>query len=599
MEHNELDHRSSGRPNAEEEIIQARRLMESGDFVHALRHLGDAVVSNPRLPAVSEVLTEFVSRVGSTESALVQLDQVDGQDFVGTVALRAQIYALANRWDEAIPSLFEIVARAPERPWLDAAWFQGEDLAVQVSPDTISESIARLSARVGDPVAENEQASLLPALNLVRAVISHHPRNPSLLWHGSTLARRLAAFDDAIGWAEQSFSLQPTHEAAVAKGFALRSAGRLEEALDSWLLEAKRIPDSPDLYLDIAELLAAVGRPTEGLEWAERVIAQNSQHHKAVAIAHRLRYAADQDVRHLIALAQDAHGQSKDDYSTAVLARETEARPWLGRITLPQESVINVLTKVLEKQPPSPDLPIELTVSAVEPPSALLALYSAFPKAQVSVAAVPKPDARKPLKRVRHTVWKYSKTTAKPAVSPPSSEASEAIRQLASIRWLSPLEAYGRAASLAKFDPKDLLGVLVHPPEPRDDEIGRTMRGQAPELWLRAVQVWACLGIARHQAETPWASSRRRQILDDLLNGPEDWVSEAAGFAIVAAVWDDPSIIKDAQDLVVHRMFAAIQASQQREVTILGSFCHLVLTLPGLHEQVSGLARDILASLSK
>jgi hypothetical protein len=111
---------------------------------------------------------------------------------------------------------------------------------------------------------------------------------------------------------------------------------------------------------------------------------------------------------------------------------------------------------------------------------------------------------------------------------------------------------------------------------------------------VRGVQAWACLGLAHHRADEPWPSSRRREVLADLLDGPEDWVSEAAGLALVATAWVDPTTRADVQRLVVRRMLDAAKARQSREVTVLASLCELVLAVPDLDDRFAALARDLL-----
>lgn len=61
----------------------------------------------------------------------------------------------------------------------------------------------------------------------------------------------------------------------------------------------------------------------------------------------------------------------------------------------------------------------------------------------------------------------------------------------------------------------------------------------------------------------------------------------------------NPSAHKDVQELVVRRMFEAIEAYRSREVTILISLCELVLITPELPDQVAALARDVLAMREK
>ena len=90
----------------------------------------------------------------------------------------------------------------------------------------------------------------------------------------------------------------------------------------------------------------------------------------------------------------------------------------------------------------------------------------------------------------------------------------------------------------------DLLGVLVHPPAlPSEDPSGWPM-------WIRSLQVAACLGIAHHRTDEPWQSSTRRRVLSVLVYGPEDWVTEAAMLRWVATAWVDPTAREDVAGLV-------------------------------------------------
>jgi tetratricopeptide (TPR) repeat protein len=592
LDHDELDHCSGGQPDAEGEVAVARLVMDSGDLPHALRHLADALALDPRLPDTHEALAEFAARAGGPAQALEYFDEDEG--FIGTVAARAHVCAAAGRWDEAVQMLLTVAAHEPQRPWLDVAWLQRTDLPVE--PGALAIALGQMAQRLDDPVDEDEREPLMPALELLRATVTQHPGHAMLLWCGSMLARRLGAFDEAVSWADQSFRIEPTHQAAVMKGYALRTAGRPEEALAVWQDEAARTPEDLDLYIDVADLLGTLERPEEGLEWAQRVVSLDPTHSRAVPTTHGLRYAIDGDVRHLITLADEVRDQP-DSYAATVLAHHSSSRPWLGVVPDAQEAVINVLRQVLEQNAPSPDLTMSMTLSALEPPSAFLTLRSAFPLANVDVDGVPEPDIRLPPLPVEHVVWEYDDKQARPAVPPPAGEVAEAVRRVSMIRWLSPPEAYDAAVILSGLDPAQLMSVLVHPPAPPADELGDILGRHAPHLWVRAVQTWACLGIAHHRSDEPWLESQRRVILADLLNGPEDWVTEAAAFAMVVTAWVNPDARADVQRFVVRRMLDLIEASRTRDVTILASVCQLVLIIPELTGEFAELAGDVLASM--
>lgn len=111
------------------------------------------------------------------------------------------------------------------------------------------------------------------------------------------------------------------------------------------------------------------------------------------------------------------------------------------------------------------------------------------------------------------------------------------------------------------------------------------------------MQVWACLGLAHHRTDEPWAVSRRRSLLVDVLNNAEDWVCEAAALAIVATAWTDPAVRKDAAGLVGRRLLDALEARRSRVVTLTWSLCHLALATPELIPQVAALATDVLRTI--
>ncbi|MGW3245886.1 hypothetical protein [Streptomyces sp. NPDC001070] len=585
-------HDDGGRLEAEGEVATARIALAGGDLAHAARHLEDALARDPGLPEIHEALAEFAARVGGAEAALTYFAP-DERAFIGTVAARGHLCAVAGRWDEAVGLLAQCAGHEPQRPWLDVAWLRRPDIVELVGPDTVAHAAARVAPQLPDPVDEERRGPLLPLLDLVRATAARHPDHTMLLWCGSTLARRMGRAEEAVAWARRSYELEPCHPAAVMLGYALRSAGRPEEALDVWQREIARDPSDLDLYVDVAELLQSLGRPAEGVEWAERALAADPAHPKAGPAAHALRHAADPDLRHLVALADHLRAEPGHGYAADLLARLSQGRPWLNWVPGGNEAIVSLLHRALQQSVPA-DAKLTLTVSALEPPSALLALRTAFPHAETDTQSVPEPDLRIAPRPVEVALWAYEGTKARPAVRPPSPEAAEAVRRLAWHGWPHLVAAYDEAVALSGLDPDDLLGVLVHPPAPREDDLGRALAAQAPDLWIRSVQVWACLGLAHHRADEPWAVSRRRALLADVLNNAEDWVCEAAALAIIATAWTDPAVRKDAAELVGRRLLDALEARQSRVVTLSWSLCHLALATPEMIPQVTALATDVL-----
>jgi hypothetical protein len=149
-----------------------------------------------------------------------------------------------------------------------------------------------------------------------------------------------------------------------------------------------------------------------------------------------------------------------------------------------------------------------------------------------------------------------------------------------------------QAEPLGALPLADLLGLLVHPPQAPDIQRYQILATSDPAYWYRLLQPWVCLGILHHEKEQPWATSTRRQVLVDLAFGVEDWVSDAALFALVTAAFRDPAVRDEVRDLVAERLLAATRAP--RPVTIWTSLAHLMLITPGATEDQKSLATAVL-----
>ncbi|MEU3457988.1 tetratricopeptide repeat protein [Micromonospora sp. NPDC006766] len=181
-----------------------------------------------------------------------------------------------------------------------------------------------------------------------------------------------------------------------------------------------------------------------------------------------------------------------------------------------------------------------------------------------------------------------------PTLPAPSAEAVERIQHLVHPAWPHPPAAYDAAVGLATLDLDDLLGLLAHPPEAPATALGRVLAGQDPSLWVRCVQVWACLGLLHHRTDEPWAESSRRRVLLELVAA--DWIAEAALFALVTAAWVDPAVRADVAAVVAGRLADAAAVARERPVPIVVSLAHLALATPNLAPATRELARELISS---
>jgi tetratricopeptide (TPR) repeat protein len=569
--------------SAEGELALMRLALDDDELPHAAHHLAGALAYAPDLPEVHEALAGLVARLGP---AAPELFPLDGQVFVGAVAARAHVLAALDQPDEALQLLVSATRHQPDRPWAAVPWVTAPELAARLDPTGALHTFAGLARALPDPVPEPDRVPLLPYLALARQVVRAYPARGTLLGAASAIARRLGATDDAVAWARAGAAATPSSMTEVWLGYAYRAAGRVNDAVAAWQRALRHDPLNFAVYADIAGLLADAGRLDEAIRWTDRALEADPTYDCAVHTAARLRYRHDGDVAHLVALADFIRTQPEESHEHTDLEQACADRVWLGAVAVPSESCVNALNQALEREANLSGG--RMTISDMEPPSALALLHRTVPGLTIEVARVSEPDLRTPLRPGAVRLFEFDGTTPRPVPAPPSPAAVERLRGVVSFPYPHPPAAYDRAVSLAGLPLDDLVGLLVHPPEPEGRFVGY------PGTWVKCVQAWACLGVLHHRADQPWATSDRRTALVDLAFGVEDWTTETALFALAVAAWVDPAARTDVATLVSERFLAAAEAYRRRPVTILPSLARVALATPELPDAVRDLARRAL-----
>ncbi|SCE81122.1 Tetratricopeptide repeat-containing protein [Micromonospora viridifaciens] len=518
--------------SAAEELALARLALAEGDLPHAAGHVAAALVQAPTLPEVHETLARLAAVSGND----LELFPLGHRAFVGAVVARAHLLAAAGRPAEGLDLLAAATGHAPAADWAGVPWVTAPDLPERLDPERIARILMQLCAAVPDPVPRRLRDPLRPYLTLARNAVTVHPDHPLLLGAASALARRVGEAALAVTWAARGVRAEPSKLGEVWLGYAYRSAGRIRAALAALGRAVAHDPDDLAVYADIAGTLADHGRLDEALDWIDRALAKDPTFDCAVHTAHRLRFQRDGDVAHLVALADFVRDHPDDSHEHGDLAECCRGRPWLGQLT---------------------------------------------------PAGGPVPD---PLRAAA------AGTTVAPTLPAPSAEAAERIRQLAHPAWPHPPAAYDAAVGLATLELADLLGLLVHPPEAPATALGRVLAGQDPSLWVRCVQVWACLGLLHHRTDEPWAGSTRRRVLLELVRDVTDGVAEAALFALVTAAWVDPAVRPDVAGVVAERLADTAALGRERRARIAVSLAHLALAAPDLDPATRDLARELITS---
>lgn len=556
---------------AEGELSMARLALDEGDRQHAANHVARALVCSPALPEVHELL----AALGDPE-----LFSVEAPVFLGDGVARAHLLAARGEEAEALEWLVSAQCADPRSAWADVPWVRDPAVAKRLTPERVIQLISQLYGVMADPVPEADRAPFQPYLDVVDAALKAFPVAAGLLSSASIFVRRMGDPERAADLAQRSMRILPSFHAAISLGYAYRSLERIEDTERAWIRALDYQPDNLAVFTDIAELLEKAGRREEGLAWVERALAKDPQDESAFPTACGMRFRQDKDIAHLVALADYLREHPDNQHAASVLAWTSGSRYWLSEIPRTYEAIINMLPQALEGSAVS-----SIALSSPEPPSALLAFSRAAGGCDVQVSERPEPDAWSPVPGTfgpdgpKIAVWTVD---GAPAVEPPS--AVDAVCDLAASQWRHLPDLFDDAVRLAGLPLAELLGVMVHPPAP--DEAADWPR------WLRSVQVAACLGIAHHQPDQPWADSVRRSVLFDLAFGVEDWVSEAALLAMVATAWVDPAARSDVANLVATRFMSAVEAAQQRPVSIDDNLALLVLAAPQMPQEVTSLAID-------
>ncbi|MDM4720605.1 tetratricopeptide repeat protein [Micromonospora sp. WMMA1363] len=572
---------------AAEELALARSALADGDLADAATHVAGALAQAPTMPEVHEVLARFAAADGGG----LDLFPLRHNVFVGTVVARAHLLAAAGRPAEGLDLLVAATGHAPATPWAEVPWVTAPDLAERLEPDRIARILMQVCAATPDPAPRSGRTALAPYLALARNAVTVHPEDALLLGAASALARRVGEVEFAIRWATRGVRVEPSKIGEVWLGYACRSAGRIREALAALERAVGHDPDDLAVYADIAGTLADHGRLDEALVWIDRALARDPSFDCAVHTAHRLRFLRDGDVGHLVALADFAREYPDDSHEHADLAEACRSHPWLGQVTPAVGPTVDALRAALADDRRGLGTAVRLVSPA--PPSALRTLASAAPRLRVEVTDGPGPDPREPRRATGRRLWRYEGDAVTPALAAPSPDAAEHLRQFVHPAWPHPPAAYDAAVALATLDLADLLGLLVHPPAAPPTALGRVLGEQDPTLWTRSVQVWACLGLLHHRTDEPWPDSTRRQVLLDLVWGVEDWITEAALFALVTAAWVDPSVRPDVAAVVAERLADAAHTARDRTVPIAASLGHLALATPDLDPAARALARTL------
>ena len=557
------------REEAEGELALARIALADNDLQHAAHHLAAAIELAPGVPEAHELLAALAARTPDGGLSLFPLD--GEQRRLGDIVAHAYLIGPRDP-DSALVMLASATGFRPDQAVGRHGVAAGAGRR-RVQPRCARPGVRQGDARAADPDARRAAAGQLRLFRPGPAGGAGVPGARAGARHGRRIARRLGPLSDAVRWGERAFQLEPGKLTAVWYAYALKAAGRLDEAL-AVMTEAQRSnPFDLDLSSDIASWLTAAGRLDEALEVIEAAMAVDPTYDCAVHTAHRLRFLRDGDARHLVALADFMRETPPSTHDHSDLADCCEDRDWLGQPAAATEACVNTLYQI-------PD--VQRATAAVH--EVLRGRAGGAQRRGRPAPAVPRHRDR--YRRPR--AGRHDRGPACPAVHCGGTTGSSRRpayrrrRRAAPRCWPTSRRACGRTrwpptamrCRCGELPAADLRALLVHPPARPDSWSGDTFG----VWWVRSAQVFACLGLLHcEEAGDPAA---RRALLAEIAWGVEDWTTEAALFALVTAAWVDPSCRDEVAAVVGDRFVAALRASRDRVVTILGSLAILVRITP-------------------
>jgi tetratricopeptide (TPR) repeat protein len=596
------------RVEAEGELAIARLHLDGGDAEHAAVHVAQALHHDPAFEQSYAMIDELAGYAAGLEE-LAHWFTIGEPMYLGGAIALAVLRAKAGQHAMALEIIGRITAMRPDLPWCAAPWF-GPHLARRVTSREAAVAISHFAGGLPDPAPEDLAEIQAPWLEFARAVAAQPETTAQSLAILSTLARRIGGVGEAIAWCTRAEMMDRSGAAkgenqsgALMLGFAYRSAGRPDEALEAWERAIALDPYNIDLYIDMAETCMQQDDYVQAIRWADRAMGYDPEHVKprAVRLSALYTHSDYTDGAALAALQQLSRENPEHPYPRHLLNLARQNRPWIGSVPWPTEATSGLLAQMLDGRMPSEapfDFAPHLSITSIEAPSPNAVVRSYFPGLTVSASDIPPPDIRVPVSTAfGMPLWSYpdGDVTEVPTVPEPSATAVAVLRAVAGPgSWSDPITAYDGSAELGKLSEQDLLGLVTHIPHPDDDSWSSRWHA-APAYWARTAQAWACLGILHFRAEEPWRRSHPRAMLLRLLFGNEDWSVDAAAFALYVSALLHEDQRPDIAAAIAARYLNATVAFGSRPTELQEPMAHIVLACPAMDPRLIDYAHEMLA----
>lgn len=530
------------------DAVIAQQAIVAGDLRHAAYHVAGALAYDPTRRDFIALLDAIVSSTGGNEPALMLFQIVDGAWF-GTVAVHARLLAATDP-GRALSLLCDVAQKKPEIAYLSwtLSWIDRLEpkqvlaalqpiLTLSPQPEAAETFLAagRLAQALAERVPEDPLLGALAVILICRVAEVDEMRRPTLLPEALDLALRLHA--RAHSW-----------HTLVTLATTYRVAGRWTDAEACWSEALQMQPDDTSVRLDWADLRFERGDRLGAERMYEEVLVREPEQPWAIASLLYIRWLKQGGALNRLALTYYANKHSNN-----VRVRELadRATPWVALLPTPRESTITMLPR-LRSNPKAAASTVTMDLSHLESPSSQLAIRRFLRifggDLVLRVAQVPTPDMRITRQHTRFPLWRWSGTTAQPAMPLPNDpRVITTITTIASQRyhstlWLTRGAGIARQGGLRSTfeDIEQLLRTALHPPPgPKNIE---------PWLWDHRVVHAVALVLAGFPG---WERSLHRDALLSMAAIRNDWLAEAALSAMTERALQEPAIRSEVQALLL------------------------------------------------
>lgn len=544
-----------GGQTAQQNAEHARQALARSDLAQALFHASSALATDPTNAEWRALVDQVIARAPDA-TVFVRPDEAKA-DFI-TAATRAYVYAAKGRFAEALVTVADVVAFRPDCAFLVWAreWMQNPQAVAQVDKPTLQKLLPLMLEFITGcpspcPPEDPRRANCEAAVDVLGALYTPFPQEAFLMVALAAALRRAGRAEEGVRYAAYAMQLENNWSTSVALANAYRDAKHIDEAVQTFRYALSLRPDEPSPLLDIGDTLLDHNRIDEAVAAYTEVLQRVPEQPWA---------------RASIAYAKFAKSKSEADrdalyelFTTGPRARELWFRvvgdePYFTWLPDAGDSTAfaarDIMQGLLRQPPPAGGLTINVPLTELEAPSALLAFHLfcnaqkyANTRIQPIVERVQTPDPRQPRGQVDFLLWAYDDKTPRPNPPPPDPRVQSAIAGIAVKPFCLPMWDQAVAALGAQMGPswaQQIVCAMVHPPALPEAH-------RDPINWVARCQVAAALVIAH--LEPAWENSQRRRTLFSLALGQTDWTVDAAVVALGWIARKDPNVRRDVESL--------------------------------------------------